>query len=117
MIKVIIGWLLFLIALFLMFILTIINFFVVRDSGYFRSTALSLDRFGNVEFRSLFNKILIKENGYQFGNPLQTISCVLGYNELNKTYTKLGLFIIKFLNFIDKNHCIKAITNNENLQQ
>ena len=110
--KVIIGFILFIIALGLMFILTLVNFFIVWDKNYFRDTALSLDRFGNREFRTLFNKILIKENGYQFGNPLQTISEVLGYNELNKTYTKLGLFIIKFLNFIDKNHCQKAIDNN-----
>ena len=111
--KVVIGWILFNVSLILMFILTIINFFIVRDKNYFRDTAISLDRFGNREFRTFFNKALITKDGYKFGNPLQTISAVLGFNEASNTYTKLGGFIIKLLNFLDKNHRKNAMLKSQ----
>lgn len=104
---------LFLIAYLLLLPLTFINYAVVAhkssSKGYFRSTAVNIDRFGNREFRALFNKVLIKENGYRFGDIRETISSVLGKNQRDKTLSKTGKFLVWILDLIDKNHCEKSI--------
>ncbi|MGV4404440.1 hypothetical protein ACQ1PF_05370, partial [Ornithobacterium rhinotracheale] len=79
------------------------------SKGYFRSTAVNIDRFGNREFRATWNKYLRKENGYAFGDERETISSALGKNERDNTLTKCGKILCKFLNKIDKNHCAKSI--------
>lgn len=95
--------------------LTFINFIAVlissRDNakGYFRSTAVNIDKFGNREFRTLWNLVLRTESGYEFGNPEETISSAIGKNERDKTLTKTGKALAWILNRIDKDHCIKSI--------
>lgn len=104
------GLLLFIIAYILFLPLTIINWIVVKNKKkYFKSSAISLDRFGNREFRTLFNKVLILENGYQFGRIEETISGVLGKNERDKTLTKTGRTLVWVLDKLDKNHAFKSI--------
>jgi hypothetical protein len=100
---------LFLIAYILILPLTIINFFVVRDKGYFKSTAINMDMFGNREFRATWNKFLITKDGYKFGDPRETISSALGKNKLKGTLTKTGKVLCWILDTIDKDHCIKSI--------
>lgn len=80
-----------------------------RVTGYWRNLAVSIDRFGNYEFRSLFNAWLIKSDGYQFGNFNETISSALGKNQLKGTLSNSGRILVSILNFIDKNHCEKSI--------
>jgi hypothetical protein len=104
------GGLLFAIAYILFLPLTLINYlFVKNKKGYFKSSAISLDRFGNREFRTLFNKVLILKNGYQFGDIGETISSVLGKNERDNTLTKVGVILVYILDKIDKNHAFKSI--------
>lgn len=96
-----------------------INFFYVifvkkkftwkRLNGYFREEAVAIDRFGNSQYRSLFNALFVAENGYQHGNINETISSVLGKNEYLGKLTKAGKILVAILNFIDKNHCAKSI--------
>lgn len=83
----------------------------VRLSGYWRSFAVAVDRFGNYQYRSLFNRFLITENGYQFGDFRETISSALGRNERDQTLTKTGYRLVKILNKIDPDHCQKSIMN------
>jgi hypothetical protein len=104
------GGLLFAIAYVLFLPLTVINYlFVKNKKGYFKSSAISLDRFGNREFRTLFNKVLILHNGYQFGDIGETISSVLGKNERDRTLTKAGEILVWILDKLDKNHAFKSI--------
>jgi hypothetical protein len=104
------GFFLFIVAYVLFLPLTIINYCVVKNKkGYFKSSAISLDKFGNREFRTLLNKTLISEYGYQFGNMNETISGVLGKNERDKTLTTTGKCLVFILNKLDKNHCLKSI--------
>jgi len=101
---------LFLIAYILLLPLTIVNFFFVDEkSGYFKSTAINIDKFANREFRSMWNKVLIKNNGYQFGDETETLSSALGKNERDETLTAFGKVLVWILDKIEKNHCIKAI--------
>jgi len=104
------GFVLFLIAYILFLPLSLINFCVVKNKkGYFKSSAINLDKFGNREFRTLLNKTLRIESGYQFGNMSETISGVLGKNERDNTLSKTGKILAWILNKIDKNHCLKSI--------
>ncbi len=104
------GFLLFVIAYVLFLPLTLINWIAVKNKkGYFKSSAINLDKFGNREFRTLFNKTLV--NGYQFGNVNETISSVLGKNERDNTLTRFGKIIVWILDKLDKNHCFKSIDN------
>lgn len=80
-----------------------------RLSGYWRSFAVAVDRFGNYQYRSLFNRFLIQENGYQFGDFRETISSALGKNERDATLTNTGEKLVKILNKIDPDHCQKSI--------
>ena len=71
--------------------------------------ATILDVSINVITKIPFNRLLIKEDGYKFGNRKDTISRVLGINERDNKLTELGGYLCRFLNFLDKDHCKKAI--------
>ncbi len=83
-----------------------------RLSGYFREQAVAIDRFGNSQYRSLFNTWFVKENGYKHGNINETISSVLGKNQRDETLTKFGMLITKILDRMDENHCKESINEN-----
>lgn len=100
---------LFLTAYILFLPLSIINFCLVRSQGYFRSSALNLDKYGNRELRTLWNATLRKSNGYKFGLIDETISGVLGKNKRANTLTRTGKVLAYILDRLDENHCINSI--------
>lgn len=106
--NIIIGFILLIIALVLIFILTVVNFFEVENKeGYFISTALNLDIWGNVEFRTFWNNHLIKDKTlHPFGLQGETISSVLGKNILTDNLTDTGEILVWILT---EKHCIDAI--------
>jgi len=106
--KIIVEFLLFILTVRLIFLMTIFNFFEVKEKkGYFRSTSLNLDIWGNVEFRTFWNNHLIKNktNDY-FGKQGETISSVLGKNILKNNLTNTGRVLVWILT---RKHCIDAI--------
>ena len=113
------GLFLFLLAWVLFLPLSLLNFLAVaikfKDLGYFKSSAVNLDRFGNFEFRTLFNLVLKKKGGYEFGNFEETISSALGKNQRDKTLSMAGKALVWILDMIEKEHCKKSIKelNNE----
>lgn len=107
---------LFILAYVLYLPLSIVNWLFVKDkSGYFKSSAVNLDKFGNREFRTLFNKVFITDKGCRFGNIEETISSVLGRNELKGTLSKTGKVLVWILDNIDKDHCFKSINKSLSL--
>ena len=80
-----------------------------RLDGYLRAESLAIDRFGNSQYKSLFNRWFVANGGYKHGNINETISSVLGKNEHFGKLTKAGKILVSILNFIDKNHCAKSI--------
>ena len=64
---------------------------------------------GNVILAPLFNKIMIKRNGYKFGDEDETISYVLGRNQITETLSKCGNLLANLLDWIDPNHCDKTV--------
>lgn len=100
---------LFILAYTLYLPLTFINFLVVKNKkGYFRSSALAIDKLANREFRTLWNKTLKKKDGYRFGAENETISSALGRNIQKQTLTKVGDILVFILT---EKHCIEAIDN------
>jgi hypothetical protein len=75
----------------------------------FVDIAVSVDVTGNVVCDDLMNQIWIKKDGYKFGNRKETISSVLGKNQLTHKLTWLGWIIAKTLDVIEKDHCFNSI--------
>ena len=76
--------------------------------------AVSRDQTGNVVHHTILNTHLIDANGYKFGDKDETVSGVLGINEVlhyieNK---KIGKWLVKVLNNIETNHCKISIDRN-----
>ena len=87
---------------------------LVYYSTYIRQIAYSLDQLGNVLCKELFDLCLIQKQSINlFGNPDETISSVLGKNELNKTLTIIGKILVWLLNKLDYEHTKKAIEEDE----
>lgn len=82
---------------------------LLKIDDMFLNIAVAIDVFGNTSAKELFNGILIKENGYKFGRPRETISSVLGKNYRDKTLTKVGKLLRDILHKLDPNHSINAI--------
>lgn len=92
-----------------------------KINGYDRSQALAIDVFAGRNYRSLWNETLIAESGYKFGEDGETMSSVLGKNEVDGTLTTqptqgmpkwfYGTNLSKILDrvFREKNHCQNAI--------
>lgn len=126
-----VGVLLYLISYFIELPVLIINFFTViflkaksngflkTINGFFLNGAITRDKFANYNYRTGLNFWLLKktDNKYLFGNPNETISSVLGKNQILKSLTLIGWFLIYFLWLIDipnwkkGGHCIASIDN------
>jgi 8-oxo-dGTP diphosphatase len=110
------GFILLLIALILSVVLLPVGFafqLIVTSSkslnSYLFTIAKSIDQLGNVICAEFFNYILIKKNGYNFGNEDVTISHVLGINKRFNNLTYIGKVLSWLLNTIEKDHLEKAI--------
>lgn len=113
--RIFLDMLLYFVAYILFLPLTFLNFIAVaiksKDSakGYFKSTAVNIDKFGNREFRTLWNATLRTNTGYEFGNINETISSALGKNERDGTLSTTGKILVWILNKLDKDHCKNSI--------
>ena len=63
-----------------------------NSKGYFLSSAKSIDKWANREFRTLWNcELIMAESVHHFGNIEETISSVIGKNQRDKTLSKRGI--------------------------
>jgi hypothetical protein len=83
-------------------------------SVYFLELALAIDNAGNVLMQHVLNDLLLIQNKktYYFGNKLETISSVIGKNDLTNTLSKMGLTLNAFLHWVDKDHAFNSINYN-----
>lgn len=93
---------------------TIISLKNKEWSKWNKDLAIAKDQYGNAVSKYLFNSLLIKKEGYKFGNIDETISSVIGKNKRDKTLKKLGKILDYILDKLDKNHSIKSIDETEN---
>ncbi len=80
-------------------------------SVWFFRTAREIDVFANVNGAEFFDAIFIRDGGYKFGNPKETISSVIGKNQRDSTLSIAGMILRVMLDKIDKDHCLKSINN------
>ena len=73
------------------------------------SLALGLDQIGNAVCRDLFNRLLIEEDWYKFGKVQETISSVLGKNQLLDKLSLTGRVLVVLLELFEEDHCLKSI--------
>ena len=73
------------------------------------SLALGLDQIGNAVCRDIFNRLLIEQDGYKFGKVQETISSVLGKNQLLDKLSLTGRALVVLLELFEEEHCIKSI--------
>ena len=73
------------------------------------SLALWLDQIGNAVCRDMFNRLLIEEDGYKFGKVQETISSVLGKNQMLDTLSLWGWILVSILELFEEDHCLKSI--------
>lgn len=85
------------------------NGFLTVDSKM-RKLAIMIDQTGNILCHEWFNKVLIQADSIaKFGITGETVSSVLGKNERDDTLKPLGKWLVKQLNKIEKDHCLKSI--------
>jgi 8-oxo-dGTP diphosphatase len=82
---------------------------IKKLSFYIITVALSIDQLGNVIMSQLFNHLLITKKGYRFGDEDDTVSYVLGRNQATNNLKLLGRWLANILDWIDKDHCKKAV--------
>lgn len=111
------GFILTIIAYILLLILSPVGFIwaiFTRPKDYFWRIAISLDQLGNVICAEAMNFLLIQPfSKYKFGNPDETISSVLGKNQLHDRLKPFGKWVVEVLGRLDENHSIKSIENDE----
>jgi hypothetical protein len=118
------GFVLFIVALFLTTVLTFVSMVVTpiyyiatfkwqtglgELNKWFYKLALSIDQFGNVSCGRTLQITLTKPVAHQFGNEDDTVSYVIAKNRDLGTLTVLGKVIGWVLDKLDKDHLNKAI--------
>lgn len=73
------------------------------------SLALWLDQIGNAVCRDIFNRLLVEKDGYKFGKVQETISSVLGKNQMLDTLSLWGRILVSILELFEEDHCLKSI--------
>lgn len=87
----------------------IVSTLLAKDRAkYFLNIAISYDQLGGAVLGPLFNLLLRKKGGYDFGDPDVTISAGLGRNKKLNKLTLLGRGLADLLNWIDPDHVEKA---------
>ncbi len=76
---------------------------------YFLKIAISIDQLGNVVFKHFWNLALLKKGGHLFGDEDETISSVLGKNQIKDKLNIVGKMLAGLLDLIDKDHCKRSI--------
>ena len=112
------GFLLSVLAYFMLLVLApigIVLSVLKRPKQYFWRIAISLDQLGNVICAEPMNNLFLKEwSESKFGSPDETISSVLGKNQVAETLTDKGKILVHLLHILDNNHSIKSIEKDEN---
>ncbi len=89
------------------------SFFKCQFNDYNFNLAIAKDQYGNALCKYVFNDILIKKNGYKFGNIDETISSCIGKNKVKGTLTFLGKILDWILDKFEPNHSVLSIDNTE----
>ena len=79
------------------------------SDSYFFECALAIDVLGCTMGQHLWNAIFITDEGYQFGRRGETMSSVLGKNQVKCTLKPTGKMLVLILDKFQPNHCLISI--------
>ena len=85
--------------------------FVLAFFKWIKKILVWLDQGLNVIFAPILNRF-IGESPHRFGDPDETLSSVFGKN-VEAGYCKLCTFMCRWLDWLDTDHCKKAIERDE----
>lgn len=92
---------------------SIINFKVISFFKYWADLVytinVGIDKIGNVLLAAFLNRFAVKTDFYKFGNIDDTISYALALNLKENNLTRLGIFIVNVLEYIDPGHMEKSL--------
>lgn len=83
--------------------------------NYFWNFLVGIDQLANVIFSPILNMIL-GSSTHHFGDPGETLSSVMGKN-IRDGNCKGCKLVCKVLNFLQTNHCVKSIEDDEGKDQ
>lgn len=86
-----------------------------RFNGDMLDLAISIDQTLNVALKNVLRTLLITDPLYNFGDPDQTVSYVIGINYVYGNLTSFGHLCRKMLYSFDKDHVIKAVMKEHDL--
>ncbi len=81
-------------------------------SKYFLEIAASFDQLGNAVFGGFLQWFFVSKTAtsfYEFGDKDETVSEVLGWNQQLNALSKTGIIIVNLLDWLDKDHCKRAM--------
>lgn len=129
------GFVLSLLAITLMFITHIVDYFVslfydVKNRKWFKlvdkrnfKKAFRVDVFANYQYSDFWNLIWSKKgDNYKYGRKGETLSSVFGKKQLEQSLSIIGWFFLILINLIDvskwfkRGHCIASIMTNEQIE-
>lgn len=77
---------------------------------FFVGIACSFDQTGNIAFGGFFTWLFLNDQAqYLFGDPSETVSFVLGWNQKAGTLSATGIILASMLDALDKDHCRIAL--------
>lgn len=82
-----------------------------KFGDFIRTIAIIIDIFGNITMQIPFNRLLITNDGYSFGDRNDTISFVLGINKLKNTLSSKGVILCNILDWFDTDHCLNTVND------
>ena len=107
--KVLVLFAAILLAMLLFPIGVLVAMFYTGRTEYLYRIAIGIDQLANATCGKLMNRTLIKKEGYQFGFYEETISSVIGKNQLTDTLTGAGKLLNALLSKIEKDHALLSI--------
>jgi hypothetical protein len=104
------DFIIFILSIILYIPASIVNFLIVRKSGYLKDTGITLSKALNRDHRTLLNKCLKKKGcGHEFGTCDETVSSALGKNQCLGTLSKTGRILVKILHKCESHHCLRSV--------
>lgn len=78
---------------------------------FFKAIAIAYDQLGNVAFGGFFNWLfIVNSEKFPFGETHETVSEVLGWNQVTENLTRSGKLMVAILHLLERDHCVKALT-------
>lgn len=103
------DFLVFILVCIISFPISVINYLLTGRLEYFKYKGVLASMTINRYYSNYFNKnFKLQGCGHEFGGD-ETLSCALGKNQMMGTLSSKGKKMVRFLEWCERYHCIKAV--------